>query len=78
MLAHELRAEIIRRGTSISEVAKKIGISRETFWRRLKDPGSFKVSEILAIQNALGLDESKVLSLFFSDGFLKETSGGSR
>lgn len=78
MLAHELRAEIIRRGTSISEVAKKIGISRETFWRRLKDPGSFKVSEIRAIQNALGLDESKVLSLFFSDGFLKETSGGSR
>jgi len=78
MLAHELRAEIIRRGTSISELANKIGISRETFWRRLKDPGSFKVSEIRAIQNALGLDESKVLSLFFSDGFLKETSGGSR
>lgn len=78
MLTYELRAEIIRRGTSISEVANKIGISRGTFWRRLKDPGSFKVSEIRAIQNALGLDESKVLSLFFSDGFLKETSGGSR
>lgn len=78
MLANELRAEIIRRDTSISELADKIGISRETFWRRLKDPGSFKVSEIWAIQNALGLDESKVLSLFFSDGFVKETSGVSR
>jgi len=75
MLANELRAEAIRRNMTISELADHIGVSRETLWRRLKNPGSFKVSEIRAIQEALCLDAEQVHSLFFSESFLKETKG---
>lgn len=78
MKPNELRAEIVRRGTTISELADRIGISKETFWRRLKDPGNFTVSEILAIKEALGLDSERVFSIFFSDSFLEETKAGSR
>ena len=75
MIANELRAEAIRRNLSIGELADRIGISRETLWRRLRNPGSFKVSEIRAIQEALCLDAEQVHSLFFSESFLKETKG---
>lgn len=75
MLANELRAEAIRRNVTISELADHIGVSRETLWRRLKNPGSFKVSEVRAIQEALCLDAEQVHSLFFSESFLKETKG---
>jgi len=75
MLANELRAEAIRRNMTISELADRIGVSRETLWRRLKNPGSFKVSEVRAIQEALCLDAEQVHSLFFSESFLKETKG---
>ena len=75
MVANELRAEAMRRNLSIGELADRIGISRETLWRRLKNPGSFKISEIRAIQEALCLNPEQVHSLFFSEGFLKETKG---
>lgn len=75
MVANELRAEAIRRNLSIGELADRIGISRETLWRRLRNPGSFKISEIRAIQEALCLDAEQVHSLFFSESFLKETKG---
>lgn len=75
MIANELRAEAIRRNLSIGELADRIGISRETLWRRLRNPDSFKVSEIRAIQEALCLDAEQVHSLFFSESFLKETKG---
>lgn len=75
MVANELRAEAIRRNLSIGELADRIGISRETLWRRLRNPGSFKISEIRAIQEALCLDAERVHSLFFSESFLKETKG---
>ena len=75
MVANELRAEAIRRNLSIGELADRIGISRETLWRRLRNPGSFKISEIRAIQEALCLDAEQVHSLFFSESFLKETRG---
>ena len=75
MLANELRAEAIRRNMTISELADRIGVSRETLWRRLKNPGSFKVSEVRAIQETLGMDPEQVCSLFFTKGFVKETRG---
>lgn len=75
MVANELRAEAMRRNLSIGELADRIGISRETLWRRLRNPGSFKISEIRAIQEALCLDAEQVHSLFFSESFLKETKG---
>jgi len=75
MVANELRAEAMRRNLSIGELADRIGISRETLWRRLRNPGSFKISEIRVIQEALCLDAEQVHSLFFSEGFLKETKG---
>lgn len=75
MKASELRAEVVRRETTLTELANRIGISKETLWRRLRNPGSFKVSEIRAIQEALDLDAPKVLTLFFPESFLKETKG---
>lgn len=75
MVANELRAEAIRRNLSIGELADRIGISHVTLWRRLRNPGSFKISEIRAIQEALCLDAEQVHSLFFSESFLKETKG---
>lgn len=75
MTANELRAELVRRNTSVRELAKRIGMSQVTMWRRLKNPGTFKLSEIRAIQEALGLDAERVQALFFSDSFFKETRG---
>ena len=50
---------------TITSVAKKIGITRETLYNRL-DNGDFKASEIVAITNVLSLTKKERDDIFFA------------
>lgn len=48
------------------ELAKKIGISRATFFRKLKNEGeSFTIKEVEGICDELGLARNEVHDIFF-------------
>lgn len=60
-----LRYEMERRGISIDELVKKVGISRSAFWRKCNGISEFKQSEIQKITNILGLENP--MEVFFCD-----------
>lgn len=51
MKMNTLKAKIVERNTNISAVAKALGLSKSTFYRRLKNEGrDFSVEEVKKYQ----------------------------
>lgn len=67
MLSNKLRAKIIEKGSSVSEVSKAIGINPATFWRKCNGVSSFTRKEILDIKEFLQLTVEEVMYIFFAD-----------
>ncbi len=65
MKVNELRAEIVRQELTTTDVANKMGMNKSTFWRKLKEPDKFTLSDIVAIKQVLDLDNEKIMNVFF-------------
>lgn len=61
-----LKGIIENSGVKISVLAEKSGVSRMTFYKKLKGETEFKVSEIVGLCNALRLTNAERDSIFFS------------
>jgi DNA-binding XRE family transcriptional regulator len=64
ILRNELRGIIASRGLSQADVAKKLGVTPETFYRKMKI-GVFSNLEISAMINLLEIKDP--LHIFFTD-----------
>lgn len=66
MKMNTLKAKIVERNTNISAVAKALGLSKSTFYRRLKNEGrDFSVEEVKKISNYLNLTAKEATNIFF-------------
>lgn len=63
----ELNKEIEESGITITAIAKKIGITREGFYKKLNNETEFKASEISALQRILNLSNEKRDEIFFAN-----------
>lgn len=61
---NELRAQMARKGVSQEELAKALGISASTLWRKIKADGNFTRNEIGAMIDFLELEDPD--SIFFA------------
>lgn len=61
-----LRKAISEAGVSIAFLAKKAGITRESFYQKTKNDTEFKASEIAAVSAALHLTNEQRDSIFFA------------
>ena len=61
-----LSEEITNSGITITAIAKKLGITREGFYKKLNNETEFKASEISAIQRILNLSNKKRDDIFFA------------
>jgi len=61
-----LSNEIADSGITITAIAKKIGITREGFYKKLNNETEFKASEISALQKILNLSNQKRDQIFFA------------
>lgn len=61
-----LRKSIDQSGMTITSVAEKCGILRETLYNRMKT-GDFKLSEICAISKVLNLSRDQRDQIFFDN-----------
>ena len=59
-----LEYERKKKGVSIDDLCKKIGISRSTFYKKCNGRSEFTQSEIQAIVECLGLDSP--MAIFFA------------
>lgn len=62
----ELEVAIIRAGLTKNDVIKQSGISKKTFYSRLKGRTQFKQGEIANLKNVLGLSDSDIVHIFFA------------
>jgi DNA-binding XRE family transcriptional regulator len=61
----ELEAAIARSGKSKNDLASKLGLARETLWKKINNMVEFKAGEILALQQLLHLSSAKRDAIFF-------------
>lgn len=61
----ELRAEMIRKDKDIDYMCAAIGISRTSWFRKIKGETMFTQGEISKIRNELDLDDQKTILIFF-------------
>ena len=66
MELNELKAEIVRNGMTIEEFSDKTKITRTTMWRRFNNVEEFTLAEINNIANALNLNRTRIMEIFFS------------
>ena len=62
----KLSDEIADSGITITAIAKKLGITREGFYKKLNNETEFKASEISALQTILRLTNKKRDEIFFA------------
>lgn len=62
-----LKAEIISKNMTMKELAKRLGISRTTLWRKINNPNMFTLADIRAISSVLKLNRAEVASVFFNE-----------
>ncbi len=67
MNTDDLNAEIARNGLTKPQLAKKFGVSKKCLYSRLKGETSFKQEEIQKIASILGLNEEKIMNIFFAE-----------
>lgn len=62
----KLRGRIVEQRTSVTELAKQIGIDPATLYRKLSNSESFTIREADAIVRALSLSVDDAVAIFFS------------
>lgn len=53
-------------GYSKEELAIMLNISPSTLYERIKDPGSFKISEVARMQAELQIPQTEIMQWFFA------------
>lgn len=61
----KLRAKINDSGMTVTAICEKAGMSRETFYNRLKG-SDFKVQEVLALKKTLRMTYSEMREIFLA------------
>lgn len=63
---NELKAECVRNGLTLENLATKIGVNPATLHRKLSGETEFRRNELQIIKIILNLNDEKFLSIFFS------------
>ena len=65
MIANRLKAKIIEKGFTVTEVTKAVGMTNTTFWRKCKGISEFTLKEVKAFKDVLSLTDDEVRYIFF-------------
>lgn len=65
-LENEFRAQAIRRGKTLKDIAAHLGISDVTLYRKIRNEGSFTRAEIARLINYLDIKNPD--EIFFAEG----------
>ena len=67
MNTSKLKAIIVEKVYTQEELASDFGIDKSTFYRKIKNGGSFSIKEANAIVEAMKLTRDEAISIFFAD-----------
>ena len=61
----KLKGKIVERDITQEELAKNIGITKSTFYRKMKQNGNFSIKEVNLIVSSLNLTKDEAINIFF-------------
>ena len=65
---NRLKGKTVERGMTGEEMAKELGISQSTYYRKLSSGGvTFTLAQTFKIADILNLSESERIAIFFAD-----------
>lgn len=64
---NKLKGIMVEKKMNAEELAKRIGMDRATFYRRLAKSDDFTIKEVDSIVKVLGLSMIETNSIFFAD-----------
>lgn len=64
---NKLKGKIVERGMTQAEVAEKIGISKATYYRKMKEGGNFSIEEVNKMTKIIPLSDSEAINIFFGN-----------
>lgn len=62
-----LSTAIAESGITVTAIARKLGITREGFYKKLNNETEFKASEIKSMQDILNLSNKRRDAIFFAN-----------
>ena len=63
----KLKGKIVERDITQEELAKNIGITKSTFYRKMKQNGNFSIKEVNLIVSSLNLTKDEASNIFFAE-----------
>lgn len=66
MNALKLKAKIVERNITMEELAKQIGISTTTLYRKVKYPLRMTLMEVLQIKDILDISDAEAIDIFLA------------
>jgi DNA-binding phage protein len=76
---NKFKGKVVERGLNITKLAKKVGMDRSTFYRKMQNDGeTFTVREVNSIVNVLGLSAEEALEIFFTNSVACNATEGMR
>lgn len=74
----KLKGLIVERGTNQKDVAKAIGMDKSTFYRKMKQGGTFTIEEAKEITETVPLTDQEAIQIFFGDSVAKTLQNKSK
>ena len=66
MNAFKLRAKIVERDITMEDLAKQIGISTTTLYRKVKYPLRLTLLEVIKLKNILDMTDKEAIDIFLA------------
>jgi predicted DNA-binding protein (UPF0251 family) len=64
--AFKLRAKIVEQNITMEELAKQIGISTTTLYRKVKYPLRLTLLEVIKLKDILGMTDKEAIDIFLA------------
>jgi len=72
---NKLRGAIVANGKDQKQVAKELGIDKSTFYRKMKEGGTFSIGEASRMAEIIPLTDAEAISIFFNGKVAKMQRG---
>lgn len=66
MNQNALKAQLIKNDFTYESIAEELGISKNTFWKKITGQTDFKLPEIQKLKSVLNLSEKDFNEIFFN------------
>lgn len=63
---NKLRGAIVAKGKNQQQIAKEIGVDRSTFYRKMKEGGSFTIEEVSKMARVIPLTNEEAIDIFLN------------